>query len=141
MMYQGLRMAMLQVINDTQPTPVAQAQAIQPIDEPVPMEIVTAQAVGVGSMRGTFYELWNGPVWQQLPGLQGTYNLLDILQRQTALGTVTLQKVIKAPQGLMRAQVYHATSITDVDAGENINIGTMSLPKAITWQYCYSSHV
>jgi hypothetical protein len=141
MMYNGQRMAYLQIINDTQPTPVAQAVAVQPIDEPVPLEIVTAQAVGVGTMRGTFYELWNAPVWADLPGLQGTNTLLDILQRQTGLGAVTLQKVIKAPQGIMRALVYHATSITDVDAGENINISTMTLPKTITWQYCYSSNV
>src|ERR1700761_860860 len=109
MMYQGLRMAMLPVINDTQPTPVAAAQAIQPIDESVPIEIVTAQAVGVGTIRGTFYELWNQPVWQLLPGLQGTWTLLDILKRQTSLGSVTMQKVIKAPKGTMRALVYHAT--------------------------------
>src|ERR1700744_1090038 len=96
MLYQGLRLAYLQIINDTQPTPVAGAQAVQPIDEPVPLEIVTAQAVGVGTMRGTFYELWNQPVWQMLPGLQGTWTLLDILQRQTSLGAVTMQKVIKA---------------------------------------------
>jgi hypothetical protein len=141
MMYQGLRMAMLQVINDTQPTPVAAAQAVQPIDESVPIEIVTAQAVGVGTMRGTFYETWNQPVWQTLPGLQGTWTLLDILKRQTSLGSVTMQKVIKSPTGLMRALVYHATQITDVDAGENITIASMTLPKTITWQYCYSSNV
>lgn len=141
MLYQGLRLAYLQIINDTQPTPVAGAQAVQPIDEPVPLEIVTAQAVGVGTMRGTFYELWNQPVWQMLPGLQGTWTLLDILQRQTSLGSVTMQKVIKAPQGTMRALVYHATAITDVDVGENITIGTMTLPKTITWQYCYSTAV
>jgi len=141
MMYQGLRMAWLQVINDTQPTPVAAAQAVQPIDESVPLEIVTAQAVGVGTMRGTFYELWNEPVWQMLPGLQGTWTLLDVLKRQVTLGSVTLQKVIKAPQGIMRSLVYHSTAITDLDAGENITIATMTLPKTITWQYCYSSNV
>lgn len=141
MLYQGLRMAYLQVINDTQPTPVAAAQAVQPIDEKVPIEIVTAQAVGVGTMRGTFYELWNMPVWQMLPGLQGTWNLLDVLQRQTTLGSVTLSKVIRSPQNTMRSLVYHASSITDIDAGENVNIGTMTLPKTLTWQYCYSTNV
>lgn len=141
MMYQGLRMAYLQVVNDTQPTPVAGAQAVQPIDEPVPLEIVTAQAVGVGTMRGTFYEMWNAPVWQMLPGLTGTWNLLDVLQRQTQQGTVTMQKVIKSPQNTMRSLVYHATAITDIDAGENVNIGTMTLPKTLTWQYCYSTNV
>jgi len=67
--------------------------------------------------------------------------LLDVLKRQVTLGSVTLQKVIKAPQGIMRSLVYHSTAITDLDAGENITIATMTLPKTITWQYCYSSNV
>lgn len=141
MLFQNLRLAYLQVMQDTPPTPVAQAQGIQPIDESVPLEIVTALAVGVGTLRCTFYELWNEPVWSTLPGLEGTANLLDVLKRQVTLGTITMQKVIKSPSGFMRARVYHNVVITDIDEGENINIGTMSLPKTLTFQYCYSTPV
>ncbi len=141
MLYQNQRMAYLQNMADTPPTPVAQAQAVQPIDESVPLEIVTAMAVGVGTIKCSFYELWNVPVWAVLPGLQSTYNLLDVLKRQITLGTVTMQKVIKSPSGIMRARVYHNVVITDIDEGEQVTIGTMTLPKALTFQYCYSTPV
>ena len=76
-----------------------------------------------------------------LPGLQGTSNLLQVLQAQINLGTVTMQKVIKSPTGFMRSRVYHNVVITDIDEGENINIGTMTLPKTLTLQYCYTTPV
>ena len=141
MLFQNQRLAYLQVMQDTPPTPVASAQAVQPIDEPVPLEIVTAAAVGVGTLRCTFYELWSEPVWEALPGLQNTYNLLQVLQTQLAMGTITMQKVIKSPNGIMRARVYHNVVIVDIDEGENVNIGTMTLPKTLTFQYCYSTPV
>jgi hypothetical protein len=141
MMWNGQRLAYLQVIQDTPPAPVATAQAIQPMDESVPLEIVTAMAVGCGTLKLTFYELWNEPVWSMLPGLQGTYNLLTVLQAQINLGAVTMQKVIKSPTGIMRSRVYHNVVITDIDEGENINIGSMTLPKTITAQYTYTTPV
>jgi len=141
MMWNGSRLAYLQVMQDTPPAPVANAQAVQPIDEAVPLEIVTAMAVGVGTLRTTFYELWNEPVWSTLPGLAGTYNLLTVLQAQINMGAVTMQKVIRSPTGFMRSLVYHNVVITDIDAGENINIGTMTLPKTLTMQYCYTTPV
>jgi hypothetical protein len=141
MMWNGQRLAYLQNMQDTPPAPVASATAVQPIDEAVPLEIVTAMAVGVGTLRCTFYELWNEPVWSMLPGLQGTANLLQVLQAQINLGAITMQKVIKSPTGIMRSKVYHNVVITDIDEGESVNIGTMILPKTLTFQYCYSTPV
>jgi hypothetical protein len=141
MLYQNQRLAYLQVIKDTPPTPVAQAQAVQPIDESVPLEIVTAMAVGVGTLTCTFYELWNEPVWAELPGLQGTTDLLDVLKRQVTLGQITMQKAISSPSGLYRAKVYHNVVIVDIDAGEQITIGTMTIPRTMTFQYCYSTAI
>lgn len=141
MMWNGQRLAYLQVMQDTPPAPVAQAQAIQPIDEAVPLEIVTSMAVGVGTLKCTFYELWNEPVWSMLPGLQGTANLLQVMQAQINLGAITMQKVIKSPNGMMRSKVYHNVVIVDIDEGENVTIATMTLPKTLTMQYCYSTPV
>jgi len=141
MLFQNQRLAYLQIMQDTPPTPVASAQAVQPIDESVPLEIVTAMAVGPGTLRCTFYELWNFPVWQMLPGLQGTYSLIDVLKAQVNLGAITMQKIIKSPSGIMRARVYHNVVIVDIDQGENISIGTMTLPKTLTFQYCYTTPV
>ena len=141
MLWQGQRLAYLQVMQDTPPTPVATAQAVQPIDEPMPLEIVTSQAVGVGTLRVTFYEMWNAPVWSMLPGLEGTNNLLDVLKRQVTLGAITMQKVINSPSGIYRAKVYHNVVIVDIDEGETVTIASMILPKVLTFQYCYSTAI
>lgn len=141
MTWRGQRLAYLQTLQDAPPQPVAQAQAIQPIDEPEPMEIVTAQAVGAGTLRMTFYELWNQPVWELLPGLEGAHNLLQVLQRQVQLGEITCRKIIKVPNGAYRTYVYNGCVIVDIDQGEQVNIGTMSLPKTITMQYTSMNRV
>jgi hypothetical protein len=57
------------------------------------------------------------------------------------LGTITMQKIIKSPSGIMRARVYHNCVITDIDEGESVNIGTMTIPRTLTYQYCYSTPV
>lgn len=141
MLFQNIALAYLQTLQDTPPTPVATAQAVQPIDQPVPLEIVTAQAVGVGTLRCSFYELWNAPVWATLPGLQGTTNLLDVLRAQLSMGAITMQKIIQSPTGIMRGYVYHGVVITDIDQGENINIGTMTIQRTMTFQYCYTTYI
>lgn len=141
MTFRGTRLAYLQTLQDTPPQPVAGAQVVQAIDDETPSEIVTAQAVGAGSLRLTFYELWNTPVWSQLPGFDGTNNLLEVLKRQITLGEVTCRKLIASPSGITRARVYHGCVITDIDEGEQINIGTMTLPKTITMQYIKTTTV
>jgi hypothetical protein len=135
MSWQGQELAWLQIIQDTAPVPVAQAQAIQSIDDEVPFEIVTAQAVGAGTLKLTFYELWNGPVWANLPGFGGSTKLLDVLRQQAAAGNIAVRKFIRVPNGGMRTKVYIDCVITDADDGDNVNIGTMSVPKAITVMY------
>lgn len=141
MTWQGQKLAWLQVVNDTAPQAVATAQAIQPIDEETPVEIVTAQAVGAGTLQLTFFEIWNAPVWAQLPGFEGTNNLLDVLKRQLSLGEITCRKVIKNPNGAYRTRVYHGCVITDFDESERVEIGVLSLPKSIRIQYTKTTTV
>ena len=135
MTFRGTRLAYLQTLQDTPPQPVAGAQVVQAIDEPTPQEIVTSLAVGAGTLRMTFYELWNEPVWSKLPGLEETNTLLEVLQRQVQLGDVRCTKLIKSPSGIFRVRNYHGCVLTDIDEGEQVNIGTMTLPKTITLQY------
>ena len=135
MTFRGTRLAYLQTLQDTPPQPVAGAQVVQAIDDEVPQEIVTSLAVGAGTMRMTFYELWNEPVWSKLPGLEETNTLLEVLQRQVQLGEVRCTKLIKSPSGIFRVRNYHGCVLTDIDEGEQVNIGTMTLPKTITLQY------
>lgn len=141
MSFQSTRLALLQQINDRTPQPVAPAQEIQAIDEPVPTEIVTAQAVKGGLLTLQFYETWNVPAWQQLPGLEGTNNLLEVLRRQLSMGAISCRKVIKAPNGVYRTRLYHGCVITDIDEGETVTIASMTLPKTIQIAYTHTTAV
>lgn len=141
--FRGTRLAWLQTLQDTAPAPVAQAQAVQPLDAQRPVEIVTARAVGPGTLRLTIFELWNANVWQQLPGLGNARNLLEIFQTQVGLGNISCRKIIRKPppQAGFRTKNYIGCVITDVDDGETINIGTMTLPKGITIMYSNVSYI
>jgi len=140
--FRSERLAYLQTLQDTPPQPVAGAHVVQPIDERVPIEIVTSLAVGAGTLRLTFYELFSAPVWATLPGLEETNNLIEVLEKQVSLGVVSCRKIVRAPlTGERRARVYHNCVITDIDEGEQVNIGTMSLPKTLTIQYTHTTIV
>ena len=141
MSFQGTRLAYLRQVGDRTPQPVGQAEEIQPIDEETPIEIVTAQAVRGGVISLQFYELWNAPAWNQLPGFEGTNNILDVLKRQLTLGEITCRKIIKNPNGAYRTRLYHGCVITDVDEGETVTIGSMTLPKTIQIAYTRTSNI
>ena len=141
MTWRGNTLAYLQNIADRAPTPVGQTQEVQPLDEEHPIEIVTAQAVTGGTLSLRFYELWNTPVWASLPGLEGTTTLLDVLKRQLSLGEITMQKIIKVPNGQYRVRVYHGCVITDIDENESVEISSMTLPKTIQIRYTHVTTV
>lgn len=141
MTWRGNTLAYLQGITDQAPQAVARAEEVQPIDEPHPLEIVTAQAVTGGTLSLRFFELWNAPVWASLPGLEGTNTLLDVLRRQLSLGEITCQKVIKNPNGAYRVRVYHGCVIEDIDENESVDIGRMTLPKTIRMRYTHVTAV
>jgi len=126
----------LQSVSDTAPRTVAPAKVIQPLDSTTPVEIVTAKAVGAGTLVLEVVELWNGPVWQELLGLDKAKNILDIFAAQLQiLNGITCTKVIKTPDGNWRTKTYSGCMITDVDESETVQISTMEFPKKITIQY------
>ena len=59
----------------------------------------------------------------------------EVVGRGVQMGEVRCTKLIKSPSGIIRARNYHGCVLTDIDEGEQINIGTMTLPKTITMQY------
>ncbi len=139
--WQGQTLSYLQTIQDTAPTPVATAVPVQSITDEVPSEIVTARAVGPGTLRLTFYEEWNTAVWQKLPGFSSANSLLDVLKAQLAIGSITCRKIIKVPGGNARVKVYQNCMITDIDDGEQVNISSMVMPKGITVMYTHAVRV
>ncbi len=137
--WRGKRIAYMQVLQDTAPTPVAAAVPIQSMDEKWPSEIVTAGAVGPGTLRLTNFELWNAPFWTVLAGLEKTATLLDIFTEQVKLGAISCRKVIKSPPPAttFRTKVYHNCVITDASDSETVQINTMTMPKNITIMYTH----
>jgi len=138
--WKGQTLAFLQTIQDTAPTPVAAAVPVQSITDAHPSEIVTSQAVGPGTLRLTFYDVWNEEVWQKLAGFNTSYSLLDVLSNQLKNGVVTCSKLIAIPppRGGFRVKNYYNCMITDIDAGEQINIASMVMPKGLTIMYTHS---
>jgi len=83
--YNGVTLGWAQTISDSAPTPVAAATPIQPLDAETPVEIALPRAVGAGELRISLFELWNGPVWQQLTAGAGgsftnAYGILDLFK-------------------------------------------------------------
>lgn len=135
----GKRLGWMQTLRDQAPTPVAQPKAIQPMDAEVPREIVTPRAIGHGVLTLTNFETWNQSVWQELPGLGRTGNILDVFKTQVRLGNISCRKIIKNPTtGRMRTKVYYNCTVTDIDESETVQIGTMEMPKNITIMYTHA---
>lgn len=133
----------------TSPTPVGPGPTpIHPLDSPYPVEIITPAAQNIGTLTLQLYELYNAKVWDQLTGLSGSVDLVNIFIKMAALGEdVQVVKVIRPPalggngdpgttQGAY-SERYHRCVITNVEDGETIEVGTMELSKRITIAYTY----
>lgn len=91
----------------------------------------------------TIRELWNHPVWWQLAGLAGTWNIVDIFKALAANPNyVTAQMVIKPPgtensPGSWRGKNYQNVTVVDINDGETITVGALAVTKGITFAYTH----
>lgn len=136
--YRGKPIAFLESFADSGQEPIAQPEAIHPLGERHPVEIATPRALSAGTLTLTIRELWNGEVWQQLQGLAGTTDIVDVFtvmaQDPTA---VTCQMIIKAPDGSVRGKTYHNCTVTRIDTSENVSMGALTVPRQITIWYTH----
>jgi len=134
--YRRTPLAYAQMIQETGPQPVAQPQAVQPLDSEYPVEIAIPAALTAGTLQITFLELWNAEVWAQLgAGFANAGDLLDVFKAQLAQGEVTCTKTIRNPNGSQRIITYQGCVVTNVQIDEMVQIGTMTIPKTITIMY------
>ena len=140
--WQGQNIAFLENVNDNGQTPVAQPQAVQPLDEPYPIEFAVPRAMNAGSFTLTIRELWDRPVWQHLAGLEAAQDLLGVWDVMARLpGTITCQTIIKPPQGnYWRVKTFHNVVITSIDDGEQISIGQVTVAKQISCAYTHATY-
>jgi DNA primase len=73
-------------------------QFIHPLGQSHPIEIATSRVLAGGTLNLTIRELWSGWVWEQLQGLAGTNNIVDVFAVLAANPAyVSCQTVIQPP--------------------------------------------
>lgn len=144
--FRGTVVGFTQALAITSPAPVADPQAIQPLNFRRPAEIVVPRAIGAGTLTVTGIELWNQPVWARLVGLANAADLADVFQLMWNSGLADLQAqvVVDPPTGRgtggnKYVRTFHGIKISNIDDGENIDITTMSMGKTVTMMYTWSA--
>lgn len=118
-------------------------QFIQPIGWTRPAEIATSRVISGGTVMITIRELWNQPVWWQLAGLTGTWNMVDIFKALAAdPNYVTASMVIKPPgtentPSKWRGKAYQNVTVVDINDGETVTVGALAVTKGITFAYTH----
>lgn len=109
-----------------------------------PLEIATSRVLAGGTLNLTIRELWNHTVWNQLSGLAGSNNIIDIFEYLAQNPQyVTCQTTIKPPNGAgnPRGKIYFNCVVVDINDGDTITIGAMSVTKGITVAYTHSTQL
>lgn len=113
--YGGKAIAYLQSVQDSGQAPVAQPSPVHPLGHRHPVEIVTARAVDAGTLTLTITELWHQEVWEQMVGLAGTNDIVQVFERLARRDNyVTCVKIVNPPDGKRYGKVYHNCFSGDV---------------------------
>jgi hypothetical protein len=145
-LYRGKPIAYLEQLEDSGQRAFSDAgapyQFIQPIGARTPVEIATSRVLQGGTLQLTIRELWNAPVWQQLTGLAGTNNIVDVfdaLARDPSY--VTCQTTITPPSGAgrPRGKIYHNCVVVDISDNDTITVGGLAVTKGIVVAYTHST--
>ena len=140
--YRGKPIAFLDGFRDSGQRAIAQPEPVTPLGSPYPVEIATARVLTVGTLTLNIRELWNGPIWQQLQGLAGTTNIVDVynaIAREPA--SVTAQMLIKSPDGRVRGKTYHGCVVANIDDSENVTIGALTVPRTMEVWYTHTTPI
>ena len=146
--YAGKAIAYLEGIEDSGQRAFSDAglpwQAIHPLGQRHPIEIATSRVLQAGTLNLTIRELWNTAVWEQLAGLAGTNNIVeifDVLARNPA--SVTCQNVIQPPGvgARPRGKVYHNCVVVDISDNDTITVGALAVTKGIVVAYTHSTRL
>lgn len=116
-------------------------QFIHPLGAQHPVEIATSRVLQGGTLTLTLRELWNFKIWEQLAGLKGANNILSIYERLAADPEyVTCSTHIKPPGGGREyGRTYNNCQIVDINDGDTITVGALSVAKGITIAYTHIS--
>ena len=139
-LYNGKTIAYLEVIDDSGQKAFSNGgqgfEFIHPLGHRTPTDIVNSLVLDGGLITLGIRELWNAQVWEQMQGLAGTSNIVEIFDRLAAQPNyVTCAKVITPPGGKRYGKVYHQCKIVMIDDRETVTIGQLSVAKTIMVAY------
>lgn len=141
--WNGQPIAWLDGVADQGQAPVSGAEAITPIGDLYPREVAVNFTLGAGILSFTIRELWNGPIWEQLAGLEnvGDVAVTDVYQALAAMSTeITCQMIVKPPgSNTWRGRLYHNVQITGIQDGDQIATGGMTVAKSLTAWYTHKT--
>jgi hypothetical protein len=119
-------------------------QFIHPLGHRHPIEIATSRVLQGGTLMLTIRELWNTAVWEQLVGLKGTYNLVEIFDRLADRPSyVTCTSIIRPPgtenkPNQWRGKRYINCTVVDINDGDTVTVGALAVTKGITVAYTHT---
>lgn len=122
-------------------TPVADPQAIQPMNATRPVEIVTPVAHTYGRIVLTMTELYNQAVWQRLAGLANSNDIIDIFESVYQMSNgIKISKYVTPPvKGASPyLETFHECVVARVQDDESIRIDTMTVNKEIELWFTYN---
>lgn len=136
-------------ISHQSPQPVGPGTTpIHPMDTPYPVELITPQALTMGTLTLELYELYGSQVWERLAGLgrgtgQGPVDLAGIFNKVAAhKKPIRITKYIRPPklsgqQNSAYTEEYNNVVVSQVMDGETIEIGTMEVLKTVVVNYTH----
>lgn len=141
--YNGKAIAYLEGFVDSgQPTFGQTHEFIRPLGSNHPTDIVTNRTLDGGTITLTIRELWHQEVWEQLQGLAGSDNIVEIFNRLARMPNyVTCSKIITPPSGRKYGNIYHKCTIVNIQDGDTVTVGTLSAPKNITVAYTHKTSI
>lgn len=145
--YRGTPIAFLEGVEDSGQRAFSDAgqayQFIHPLGFTTPVEIATSRVLAGGTLNLTIRELWNTAVWEQLAGLAGTSNIVEIFRRLAAdPAYVTCQTIIQPPGGgRPRGKNYHNCVVVDIADNDTITVGALAVTKGIVVAYTHSTRI
>lgn len=159
--FQHYPIAFLDDITDSGQQPITQYQAVTPLGAKYPVEFALPRVRQEGTLQFTVRELWNQPVWwalgQNTPNTQtpgtgssiysGTQNIVDVYNAQADTTTpIVCYTIIYIPsptggQGGYRGWQYNNFVLTQIDDREQIQIGSLTMPRTLQGVYAYKTYI
>lgn len=143
--YNGHPIAFLEGVEDSGQRAFSDAgqgyQFIHPLGYRHPIEIATSRVLAGGTLNLTIRELWSAPVWNQLYGLAGTQNIVDVFEVLAANAAyVTCQTIIQPPGNQKpRGKIHHNCVVVDISDNDTITVGALAVTKGIVVAYTHTS--